>query len=219
MDHLPVPELRLIRKGSGIVCYCLSDRGGLAELLPDPELTLVTVAVDDWNRDLSPWSAPACFREGEDFGGGADAFLGRLMSAIRLFEEREGLTEKNDVIAGYSLAGLFSLYALYRTDRFCGCACASGSLWFDGWIDYMRSNTLMVTAPRISLSVGTKEKRTRNPRLRQVESAIRTAEELLRNRGACVRFELFPGDHFTEPERRLSRGIRFAAGLREEDDA
>lgn len=35
-------------------------------------------------------------------------------------------------IAGYSLAGLFALYALYKTDVFTRVASMSGSLWFPG---------------------------------------------------------------------------------------
>ena len=35
-------------------------------------------------------------------------------------------------IAGYSLAGLFALYALYKTDAFTRVASMSGSLWFPG---------------------------------------------------------------------------------------
>ena len=36
----------------------------------------------DWNRDLSPWPAQRAFRGGEDFSGGAQAFLERLQTVI-----------------------------------------------------------------------------------------------------------------------------------------
>ena len=41
-------------------------------------------------------------------------------------------------IGGYSLAGLFSLWAAYQTDVFSGFAAASPSVWFPGFIEYMK---------------------------------------------------------------------------------
>ena len=38
-------------------------------------------------------------------------------------------------LGGYSLAGFFSLWAAYQTDRFAGVAAVSPSVWFPGWMD------------------------------------------------------------------------------------
>ena len=50
------------------------DGEALFALLPEPKPALICVSAD-WNRDLSPWFASKVFRSGEDFSGGADAFL------------------------------------------------------------------------------------------------------------------------------------------------
>lgn len=41
-------------------------------------------------------------------------------------------------ICGYSLGGLFALYAFVNDERFDACASISGSLWYQGWMGYLR---------------------------------------------------------------------------------
>ena len=70
------------------------------------DFQLIAVKVDNWNRDLSPWEAPVVFgREG--FGDGAGELLQFLLGQCA---DRR----KTYYIGGYSLAGLFSLWAAYR---------------------------------------------------------------------------------------------------------
>ena len=45
----------------------------------DKEFQLIAVKVDDWNKDLSPWEAPAVFGK-EDFGEGAKDTLTEIMN-------------------------------------------------------------------------------------------------------------------------------------------
>ena len=45
-------------------------------------------------------------------------------------------------LAGYSLAGLFALYALYQTDVFARAASMSGSFWFEGIMEYVCSHEM-----------------------------------------------------------------------------
>ena len=42
---------------------------------------LIALKVDDWNHDLSPWSAPAVFGGG-DFGDGAGETLSRALAEL-----------------------------------------------------------------------------------------------------------------------------------------
>ena len=80
------------------------------------------IAIDgiDWNRDLSPWPAEKSFRGGEDFGGGAPEFLKRFIQLIEeteahiLREPEYSILNKtvHRAVAGYSLAGLFALFAI-----------------------------------------------------------------------------------------------------------
>ena len=42
------------------------------------DAAVFAVSGEEWNRDLSPWAAPACFRGGGDFAGEGPAYLRRL---------------------------------------------------------------------------------------------------------------------------------------------
>ena len=73
------------------------------------DFQMIAVKVDDWNLDLSPWKAPAVFGN-EDFGEGAASLLEEI---LRLCSDES----KTYYLGGYSLAGLFSLWASYQTDK------------------------------------------------------------------------------------------------------
>ena len=97
---------------------------------PGQDFSLKAVKVSSWNEDLSPWTAPAVFR-GEEFGDGAGATLRFVLEEVLPKEGTgTGRSRKRTVIGGYSLAGLFALWAGYQTDRFDGIAAASPSVWF-----------------------------------------------------------------------------------------
>ncbi len=164
----------------------------------DIEFRLVTVTVDNWNRDLSPWKAPAVFGK-EDFGDGAEALLTAVLS---LCEDRS----KTFIIGGYSLAGLFALWAATRTDIFCGVAAASPSAWFPGFTEYLR-DCGMSRGTVVSLSLGDREARTRNPVMSTVDTRIREIRDILQEQGADVTLTWNPGNHFAEPDIRTARAF------------
>ena len=71
--------------------------------LTSVDFQLIAVKVDDWNDELSPWNAPAVFGN-EGFGNGAEDTLEEILT---LCSDKS----KNYYIGGYSLAGLFALWA------------------------------------------------------------------------------------------------------------
>ena len=181
---------------------------GELSALTERDFALASIIGVDWNAELSPWPAPAAFKGGGAFAGGADAYLEELTGAL-LPEVLGALAAPPTFAAlgGYSLAGLFALYALYRTTAFDRAASASGSLWYPGFLDYA-GRAPLARAPRgVYLSVGDREGRTRNPILRSVEENTRALADLYARRGIPVRFELNPGNHFDHPQRRLARAI------------
>ena len=76
------------------------------------EFRFIATKVENWNDDLSPWKAPAVFKT-EDFCGGASKTLENIIALC---------ADKNRkyYIGGYSLAGLFALWAACQTDIFSG---------------------------------------------------------------------------------------------------
>ena len=94
-----------------------------------PDCSLAAVSGLDWDRDLSPWPAPAIRREEEPFAGGAGDYLrwmtGTLRPAVRAVLPGDPCWEG---LAGYSMAGMFAVWALCQTDVFRRGASMSGSL-------------------------------------------------------------------------------------------
>ena len=170
---------------------------------------LAAFQVADWNRDLSPWEAPPVFGK-IPFGGKAEktlAFLtDRLLPELR---ERLDLPENAELcLGGYSLAGLFALWAATKTDLFSAVAAASPSVWFPGWIEEVKAHPIL--APVVYLSLGDREERTKNPLMATVGDRIRELYTLLQP-DHRVTLEWNEGNHFQDPEGRTARAFSRAA--------
>ena len=165
--------------------------------LTDTPFRLIAAQVTDWNRDLSPWEAPAVFGS-EAFGDGAAGTLDGILKQC-------GDPDRTYCIGGYSLAGLFALWAAFRTDRFAGAAAASPSVWFPGFAEYMRTSDIKCGA--VYLSLGTREEKTNNRVMAAVGDRIREAHELLRDRGIACTLEWNPGNHFRDAELRTAKAF------------
>ena len=186
----------------------------LAELLEatidERNLLLIGFPVDDWNRELSPWEAPPVFGN-EPFSGRAGETAERIMAFLK--EDREGLAGSpapEYLIAGYSLAGLFALYAASVSEAFRGAAAVSPSVWFPGWLDW--SSEHPPRCDSVYLSLGDREERAKNPVLRTVGDAIRKEKSLLDGFGIESVLEWNPGNHFSDCTLRLAKGIAWLIG-------
>ncbi len=161
------------------------------------KIRLIAVRIDDWNNDLSPWPAPAVFGK-ESFGGGGSKTLGELLKLC-------GDKSKSYYIGGYSLAGLFALWAAYQTDAFHGVAAASPSVWFPGFAAYMKKKEIHTDA--VYLSLGDEEEKARNPVLATVGDRIRAAYNLLREQGVDCVLEWNEGNHFRDTDLRTAKAF------------
>lgn len=161
------------------------------------EFQMIAVKVDSWNRDLSPWEAPAVFGD-EDFGDGAEETLRQILALC-------SDTSKTYYLGGYSLAGLFALWASCQTDRFAGVAAVSPSVWFPGFVGYLKEYG--VQSPVVYLSLGNKEEKTRNAMMATVGDCIREIYEWLKNRKITCTLEWNPGNHFREPGIRTAKAF------------
>ena len=158
---------------------------------------LLAVKVEDWNEELSPWEADAVFGD-KGFGAGASDTLAEI---IGLCTDKS----RDYYIGGYSLAGLFALWSAYQTDVFQGVAAVSPSIWFPGFLDYMKANT--IKTGNVYLSLGDKEAKTRNQLMSKVSDRIEEAYELLKNNQVNTVLEWNKGNHFKEPEVRMAKGF------------
>lgn len=169
--------------------------------------TLVTVGGLNWERDLSPWRIEPVSKNSVPCTGGADEYLKLLENRIVPLAEGglNGVLWRG--IAGYSLAGLFAVYSLYKTDIFARAASMSGSLWFPGFREFVFRSEMKKRPDYLYFSLGNKECKTRNPVLKTVEDHTREIEEFYRGQGTDTCFELNPGNHFQNAAERTADGI------------
>ena len=195
-----------------ILLNCYGDEGeGICRAvkeLTDRPFSLAVISGLDWNRDMSPWAAEAVFKGESPFSGGADEYLNELTGKILPSILADLPTAPTATyIAGYSMAGLFALYSLYKTSVFDGAASCSGSLWYPGFREYVDANEFSHVPSKVYLSVGDKEARTRNKLMAMVEENTRAICDLYASRGIDTHFDLNAGNHFSDAELRTAKGI------------
>ena len=164
----------------------------------------------EWQKDMCPWDSPALINTEKDFIGGADEYLSLLEKEI-IPRALEILGEEPSyyALAGYSLAGLFALYAGYRSTLFSRIASVSGSLWYPDFVSFAKEKKMQSKAERLYLSLGTEEAKTKHAVLSTIEEKTRELVEHYQSSGYCVNFEQNPGNHFCEVEQRIEKGIRW----------
>ena len=113
------------------VVYLLGNVADHSPVQIPESVSLVTVGVDLWEQNFSPWCAPRVFAKGPNFSNGAQKTLDTLIDQIIPWAESK-LTEPPAyrVLIGYSLAGLFSLWAGVSqsgTSQQAACSCQPGA--------------------------------------------------------------------------------------------
>ena len=166
------------------------------------------IPVEIWNDALSPWEAPAVWGK-QGFGGKAAETLCFLTEqVIPTLKQQYPLPENVKIIlGGYSLAGLFALWASTQTDLFYGIAAASPSVWFPEWMKFEQQHPIQ--AQHIYLSLGNKEEHTKNAVMAAVGDNIRTLHSRLIERGADCTLEWNNGGHFKDADLRTAKAFRW----------
>ena len=166
---------------------------------------LVAVQVENWNDDLSPWPAPPVWGK-QGFGGRAGETLAWLQQAVPVIRQQFAMQEDCKIIlGGYSLAGLFALWAATQTDALYGVAAASPSVWFPGWPKHEAAHP--VRTPRVYLSLGDREEYTKNQTMAAVGDNIRALHTVLTERGAACTLEWNHGGHFKDTDLRTAKAF------------
>ena len=166
------------------------------------------VPVKSWNDELSPWEAPAVWGK-ESFGGKAADTLRFLTEQVIPALKQQFALPRNVriILGGYSLAGLFALWASTQTDLFYGVAAASPSVWFPGWMEFEQQHPMQ--AQHIYLSLGNKEEHTKNTVMAAVGDDIRTLHSRLTARGADCTLEWNSGGHFKDADLRTAKAFQW----------
>ena len=182
-----------------------------AEILPkmeetvgNTEYTLAAVQVDDWNADLSPWEEDT---SAGYFAGNAEKTLSYIEEVVSELGKMHG-EDRAIYIIGYSLAGLFALWAAAKEDSFSGAASCSGSLWFPGWLAQLKDERGFLKNKKVYLSLGGKEANTPDPLMKQVMTCTKEAEQILKAENQ-VFFEMNSGGHFADSGKRLAKAVKW----------
>ncbi|WP_235886302.1 alpha/beta hydrolase [Paenibacillus cymbidii] len=125
------------------------------------ELLLVGIGTDDRVDDYSPWYHPSLTGRYHDFGGKGGAYIDFIADRLKPYIDGKYRTlpeAKHTGLIGESLGGLVSLYAAYlRPETFGKIGATSSSLWYPGFIDYIRAHPLPQPRPDIYIDVGSLE--------------------------------------------------------------
>ena len=171
---------------------------------------LVTISGLHWNQELSPWPVETVVSKNDNFAGEADQWLPLLTGQV--VPQVEQLLDTPPIwrmLAGYSLAGLFALWTAFHSDLFTRILSASGSMWYPGWLEFVREHELAAPLQGAYLSVGEQESTSPNAVLHTVGERTRAIADLLAERGIPSTFELNPGNHFKNPPLRVAKGIKW----------
>ena len=166
------------------------------------------VPVESWNDAFSPWKSPAVWGK-QGFGGkAADTLHFLTEQVVPTLKQQFNLPENVKIIlGGYSLAGLFALWASTQTNLFYGVAAASPSVWFPGWMEFERQHPIQ--AQRVYLSLGDEEEHTKNAVMAAVGDNIRTLHSQLIARVADCTLEWNSGGHFKNAALRTAKAFRW----------
>lgn len=198
------------------VVYLLGDMADNSPVQVPVGVSLVHIGVDLWEENFSPWCAPRVFAKGPNFGDGAQKTLDTLINHVIPWAESELIDPPAyRVLVGYSLAGLFSLWAglsqacITPIPTFQRIGAVSGSFWFPGLLDYVDQQLSegAVGLTHAYLSLGDREARTPNPQIMHVRENAELLASKLENAGITSTFELNRGNHFQNVKGRMQKAL------------
>ena len=205
-------HLDIATQDSDRICYII-----LPERLKESELpwldqmaervtcNLVVISGCEWDEQLTPWKAPG-LKDGM-FGGKAQYFLEMLKGDLFFnLEIALKIRKPRRSLVGVSLSGLFAVWATGCMPLFESVGSVSGSLWYDGFLEWMRSQKDF-QCDKYYFSLGEKEKDGKNKRLASVEEATLEAIDLLKSAGKEVFFDYNEGNHFGPLIERIEKAI------------
>ena len=206
----------LVKQSSNKICYMILPEGikgdlydGLKGLSEKYGVSIVVIEDVNWNDDMTPWPAIGVFKKAKPFGGRAASFLNKLANEIIPNTERElGIENTERTLLGVSLSGLFAVWAAFNTDVFPNIISISGSLWYDGFIEWMKEQTPSSRLKKVCMLLGEKEKNAKDKRMATVEERTLDIANILKARSrAAITFDLVEGTHFSPVLPRIERAM------------
>lgn len=159
----------------------------------------------EWAKALMPWQDEVVSRNEEVGMHAQDTLVYIEESLVPWLHERFG--KLPCIIGGYSLGGLFALWAARQSAAFCAVAAASPSLWIKGWADFADNRSLNAQLAYVSL--GNREEHCRNQRMARIGDCVRHEHLTLTEQigTTATTLEWNNGGHFGEEAERTAKAF------------
>ena len=165
-------------------------------------VNIILLSGFDWDACMTPWKATDIFKTSRCYDGAAKDFLDELINDYSFNIEHSMQIEKAErYLVGTSFSGLFAIWAATQKDFFKGVASLSGSFWYEDFQSWFDQQTT-VYGEKFYLSLGEKEKDSKNKTLANVQESTEAVCAHLQELGKEVTFEMNPHHHFNKiPEK------------------
>ncbi len=171
--------------------------------------TIVVITGMDWQNVFSPWPAKGVPKGSADFKGESPEFLDTLRQKVIPKIESELAMNSNveRTLVGVSMSGLFALWQWMVCDTFTNIASLSGSFWYEGFLDWMKSRTIPVKSGKGYFLLGDQESKSKVKAFACVADNTQEIIEMLEKAGIDVEFQSVPGNHYSDPLPRLDKAF------------
>ncbi len=179
--------------------------------------TIVVITGMDWESVFSPWPAKGVPKGSPDFKGESPEFLKLLQTElIPTVEKALGVSQNVErTLVGVSMSGLFALWQWMLCDTFRNIASLSGSFWYEGFIEWMRTRSIPSKSGKAFFLLGDKEALSKVTAFQSVGQNTQEIVSLLRANGIPTEFESVPGNHYSDAIPRLDKAFSALFGVSE----
>ena len=174
----------------------------LIEQGADIGFAFVAIDLQQWALGLMPWTDEAVSKDIEVGRHATDTLTFITRRLLPYIDKRYG--QLPCILGGYSLGGLFGLWAASECPHFDAVAAASPSVWIRGWDDYADTHPIM--SPKVYMSLGDREEHARNQRMAAVGDCIRRHHDRMVSQlgTANTVMEWNKGGHFDNEDQRMA---------------
>ncbi len=171
--------------------------------------TIVVITGMDWQNVFSPWPAPGVPKGTPDFKGESHQFLQLLRSEVLpAIESALGIGSNVErSLIGVSMSGLFALWQWMVCDTFRNIASLSGSFWYQGFLEWMKSLSIPARSGKGYFLLGNQEEKSSVRTFATVAQNTQAILALLKEAGIDVEFRSVPGNHYSDPVPRLDKAF------------
>lgn len=169
-------------------------------------VTIVVITGMDWQNVFSPWKAPGVPKGDPDFKGESPEFLKLLQNeVIPGIENSMNLGSPIDrTLIGVSMSGLFALWQWMVCDTFTNIASLSGSFWYEGFVEWIKSQPIPHKNGKAFFLLGDQESKSKIKAFSSVVIDTNEIITILNKAGINTMFRCVPGNHYSDPIPRLN---------------